>query len=338
MKAIKSNLANKNSKTTAAEFEQAARILQDAMAEVNDVVMGQKTAVKHLFAAILCGGHAMLIGVPGLAKTLLTETVGAVMGLNTRRIQFVPDLMPADITGSEILDVQEGGKRSFRFIPGPIFTELLMADEINRASPRTQSALLQAMQEKKVTVSGIDYLLPNPFHVLATRNPIEQEGTYPLPEAQLDRFILEIPLSYPSAEDELQIMLATTGNEKITPARIMNPEDLITMQKLVRDMPIGEITAKMIINIIRELRPEFSSIPEVKQHVAWGPGTRAGQAFLLASRAQTLLSGRYAPMPSDIQELLDPVLRHRVLLKPSARAEGITLSQLFLKAYEKSLV
>jgi MoxR-like ATPase len=273
----------------------------------------------------LAGGHGLLIGVPGLAKTRLVETLGVVLGLDWKRIQFTPDLMPADITGSEVLEESETGKRSFRFINGPVFTQLLMADEINRASPRTQSALLQAMQEKHVTVAGHAFNLPKPFHVLATQNPLEQEGTYPLPEAQLDRFLLQIDVGYPDIDAERHMLISTTFGEEAVPAPVCGPDELIDAQRIVRHLPVGEKVVEAILRLVRAARPDEGGAADLRQYIAWGPGPRASQAFMLAVRAKALIEGRLAPSVDDVAELAHPVLRHRMALNFSARAEGATI-------------
>jgi MoxR-like ATPase len=300
--------------------------------EIGRVIFGQETVVEFALAGILSGGHVLLVGVPGLGKTRLVETLGRTLGLDTRRVQFTPDLMPADILGSEVLDDapesdgQRGGRRAFRFLPGPVFCQLLMADEINRASPRTQSALLQAMQEGHIAVAGHDRPLPRPFHVLATQNPIEQEGTYPLPEAQLDRFLLQIDLTYPNRDDERAMLLATTGAQGAEAAAVLTAGELAAAQALVRRMPVGNAVVDAILGIVRDGRPEGSSLAIVRDHVAWGPGPRAAQALMLATRARALLDGRLAPSLADVAALAPAVLRHRMALSFGARAEGITLS------------
>jgi len=292
---------------------------------IQKVVLGQEEVVDLSLAAILSGGHALLVGVPGLAKTLLVETLGTVLGLGNNRVQFTPDLMPSDIIGSEVLEESAKGKRSFRFIQGPLFSQLLMADEINRASPRTQSALLQAMQERTVTVAGQHYELPKPFHVLATQNPIEQEGTYPLPEAQLDRFLLQIDVDFPDFETEKQILIATTGAKEAKATKVLTPKALIDMQALVREMPIGETVVEAILKLVRNARPDQSDISEITNQVAWGPGPRAGQALMLTSRARALMDGRLSPSIDDVLALAEPVLQHRMALTFAARADGITI-------------
>ncbi|HUJ47379.1 MAG TPA: MoxR family ATPase [Rhizomicrobium sp.] len=292
---------------------------------IGHVILGQNDVIDQALITILAGGHGLLIGVPGLAKTRLVETLGIVLGLDWKRIQFTPDLMPADIVGSEVLEEGDSGRRSFRFIKGPVFAQLLMADEINRASPRTQSALLQAMQERYVTIAGQRYDLPQPFHVLATQNPLEHEGTYPLPEAQLDRFLLQIDVDYPDEDAERQMLIATTfGDEK--PAQpICTPAKLMEAQQLVRRLPVGEKVVDAILRIVRAARPDESGDPALRELISWGPGPRASQAFMLAVRAKALIEGRFAPSVDDVIALAHPVLRHRMALNFTARAEGATL-------------
>ncbi|MDR6757702.1 MoxR-like ATPase [Mycoplana sp. BE70] len=292
--------------------------------EVGKVIFGQESVVEQTMLAILSGGHALLVGVPGLAKTKLVATLGTVLGLSSSRIQFTPDLMPSDILGSEVMDQDENGKRSFRFVPGPIFTQLLMADEINRASPRTQSALLQAMQEYHVTVAGRANDLPRPFHVLATQNPLEQEGTYPLPEAQLDRFLLQVDVNYPDLAAERRILLETTGTGEAHAGQAMTSARLQEIQTLIRQMPIGETVLDAILSLVRSARPGNGNAATDKQ-VAWGPGPRAGQALMLCARARALYDGRLAPSVDDVLALAEPVLQHRMALTFAARAEGISV-------------
>ena len=292
--------------------------------EVERVIFGQDEAVDQTLITLLSGGHVLLVGVPGLGKTRLVQTLGTVLGLNTKRVQFTPDLMPADILGSEVLEESEG-RRSFRFVPGPVFCQLLMADEINRASPRTQSALLQAMQERRVAVGGVDHPLPSPFHVLATQNPIEQEGTYPLPEAQLDRFLLEVVVTYPELTAERTMLLATTGVEEIRANPVLSATELMAAQALIRRVPVGEKVVDAILSLVRGARPETAADEIVAKHVAWGPGPRASQALMLASRARALLDGRLSPSIDDVIALARPVLRHRMALSFSARADGVIL-------------
>ena len=304
----------------------ASEKLQAAREAVSQVIIGQERVITLSLATILSGGHGLLVGVPGLAKTLLVETLGTVLGLDDKRVQFTPDLMPSDILGSEVLEEGAKGKRTFRFLPGPVFCQLLMADEINRASPRTQSALLQAMQERFVTIAGERHDLPKPFHVLATQNPIEQEGTYPLPEAQLDRFLMQIDVDFPELDTEKQILLATTGADELSAKKAMTPKQLMDMQKLVRQLPVGETVVDAILMLVRNARPDQSEIADISKTVAWGPGPRAGQALMLASRARALLDGRLSPSIDDVLDLAQPVLQHRMALTFSARADGITLA------------
>lgn len=306
--------------------------LQDARASIKRRFIGQERVVDLTLATLLCGGHGLLIGLPGLGKTRLVEALSTVMGLNGNRVQFTPDLMPADILGSEVLDTAPDGTRAFRFVQGPIFCQLLMADEINRASPRTQSALLQAMQEKTVTVAGADRALDAPFHVLATQNPIEQEGTYPLPEAQLDRFLMQIDIHYPDRETERDILIATTGVEEETAHQVFTAEELIAAQTLLRRMPVGESVVEVILDLVRAFRPEDPAASErVAQTVAWGPGPRAAQALMLAVRARALLQGRLAPNTEDVIDMARPILSHRMQLNFAARARGDSLAELIDK-------
>ena len=308
--------------------------LSAARAAVGDVIIGQDQVIEQSLAAILSGGHALLTGVPGLGKTRLVETLAVVLGLSTRRIQFTPDLMPSDILGSEVLEEAPEGRR-FRFIPGPIFTELLMADEINRASPRTQSALLQAMAEGSVAIAGENRPVPSPFHVLATQNPIEQEGTYPLPEAQLDRFLLDIRVDYPNAADERAMLVLTTGIGQPPPRPVLTVADLLDAQYLVRAMPVATKVVDGILQLVRGARPESPAWPELKTQLAWGPGPRAAQALMLASRARALLDGRLSPSLEDVAALAAPALRHRMALSFSARAEGVELDAMISRLAAK---
>ena len=304
--------------------EASADHVRAAKAAIGNVIFGQDAVIDQALITILCGGHGLLVGVPGLAKTKLVETTGIALGLNAKRIQFTPDLMPSDILGTEVLEESQTGKRSFRFIPGPVFTQLLMADEINRASPRTQSALLQAMQEQHVTVAGTRHDLPRPFHVLATQNPIEQEGTYPLPEAQLDRFLMEIDVDYPDRAAERRIVLDTTGAEETRAKPAMSAEELLSAQRLVRRLPVGESVVEAILALVRSARPGPEGGEAAKQ-ISWGPSPRASQALMLAVRARALLDRRFAPSIDDVLDLATPVLKHRMALTFSARAEGETV-------------
>jgi MoxR-like ATPase len=309
-----------------------AEALVEKMAQVRnkigEFIFGQQEVVDQTLITLLAGGHALLIGVPGLAKTRLVETLGTIMGLGDKRVQFTPDLMPADIIGSEVLEEPKGGQRAFRFIPGPVFCQLLMADEINRASPRTQSALLQAMQERQVSVAGTRHPLPRPFHVLATQNPIEQEGTYPLPEAQLDRFLMQVDVTYPDLDAERRMLIATTGAAESVPVAVMTADELLAAQRLVRRIPVGESVVEAILGLVRAGRPETTDIADVRDGVAWGPGPRASQALMLTVRVKALLEGRLSPSVDDVLELAGPTLRHRMALNFAARAEGVTLPSL----------
>ncbi len=300
----------------------ASAKLATARENIGSVVYGQDEVVQLALTTILSGGHALLVGVPGLAKTLLVETLGTVLGMDDKRVQFTPDLMPGDILGSEVLEETAKGKREFRFIPGPVFTQLLMADEINRASPRTQSALLQAMQERFVTIAGVRHDLPKPFHVLATQNPIEQEGTYPLPEAQLDRFLLRIDVNFPTRETERDILVRTTGATMATAKRAITSKQLSDMQTLVRKLPVGEKVLEAVLSLVRNARPDQTEIESIREAVSWGPGPRAGQALMLATRARALIDGRLSPSVDDVLALAGPVLRHRMALNFAARADG----------------
>ena len=312
-----------------ADIEALSAKLAMAKASITKRFIGQEGVVDLVLSALLCGGHGLLIGLPGLGKTRLVDTVSTVMGLDGARIQFTPDLMPADILGSEVLETADDGARSFRFIKGPIFCQLLMADEINRASPRTQSALLQAMQERVVTIAGKEHEVGVPFHVLATQNPIEQEGTYPLPEAQLDRFLLQIDVDYPSRVEEREVLIATTGVSEEAAHPVFAADELLAGQELLRRMPVGEAVLEQILDLVRAFRPEDEvASARVKESVNWGPGPRAAQALMLTVRARALLDGRLAPSSEDVVALARPVLSHRMALSFAARARGETLSEL----------
>jgi MoxR-like ATPase len=300
--------------------EQVSGQVRAAKEAISTVIFGQERVIENTLVTILSGGHALLIGVPGLAKTKLVET----LGMDAKRIQFTPDLMPSDILGAEVLDESSSGKRSFRFISGPVFAQLLMADEINRASPRTQSALLQAMQEQHITVAGARHDLPKPFHVLATQNPLEQEGTYPLPEAQLDRFLMEIDVDYPDRDAERRILFETTGAEETLAEGAVTADALIAAQRLVRRLPVGDSVVEAILSLVRSARPGPEG-GEAGKLIAWGPGPRASQSLMLAVRARALLDGRLAPSIDDVLDLAEPILKHRMALTFSARAEGHTI-------------
>jgi MoxR-like ATPase len=312
--------------TSVQELENVTVKLHAARAALKDVVFGQDKVIDLCLIAIMAGGHALLVGAPGLAKTRLAAALGRVLGLDDKRIQFTPDLMPADILGSEVLDEDERGKKSFRFVAGPVFCQLLMADEINRASPRTQSALLQSMQEHHVTVAGARHDLPQPFHVLATQNPIEQEGTYPLPEAQLDRFLVQVDITYPPLEAERRMLFSTTGTDEAPVKAVMNTADLMAAQRLVRTLPVGEQVVEAILRIVRAARPGPDADAMINECIAWGPSPRASQALMLGARAKAMLDGRLTPSIDDVAELLDPVFKHRMALNFQARADGKTMA------------
>ncbi|MEM8811862.1 MAG: MoxR family ATPase [Pseudomonadota bacterium] len=308
-----------------AEAERAVDRIAAARRSIRKVIFGQESVIDHAFVTILAGGHGLLVGVPGLAKTKLVETMGTVLGISTNRVQFTPDLMPSDILGSEVLDQNSDGTRSFRFVRGPIFTQLLMADEINRASPRTQSALLQAMQEYHVTITGARHDLQRPFHVLATQNPLEQEGTYPLPEAQLDRFLMQIDVPYPERDAERRILIETTGLEEAEAETVLDEAELMDLQRLVRRLPVGDSVLEAILELVRATRPDPDSENgenPAARLIAWGAGPRASQALTLAVRARALIDGRLAPSVDDVVALAEPVLQHRMALTFAARADG----------------
>ncbi|PPR71488.1 MAG: hypothetical protein CFH05_01509, partial [Alphaproteobacteria bacterium MarineAlpha3_Bin4] len=294
--------------------DQLGHDLTAARKGIGQCIFGQDRVIEETLVTLVSGGHLLLIGVPGLGKTKLVETIGTVFGLDDRRVQFTPDLMPADILGSEVLEESETGKRSFRFIRGPVFCQVLLADEINRASPRTQSALLQAMQEHRVSVAGQYHDLPTPFHVLATQNPLEQEGIYPLPEAQLDRFFMQVDIEYPDLKAERDILIHTTGSNDDTPVQVMDAEALMAGQRLVRRIPVGESVVSAILNLVRAGRPESTDVDDVNKHVSWGPGPRASQAMMLGVRARAVIQGRLAPSVDDVLALAHPILRHRMAL------------------------
>ncbi|WFR94214.1 AAA family ATPase [Rhizobium tumorigenes] len=321
---INSTEASLDDKAMIASAERALADIAAIRDQISKVIFGQESVVEKTVLAVLAGGHALLVGVPGLAKTKLVTTLGDVLGLGASRVQFTPDLMPSDILGSEVMDQDDTGRRSFRFLKGPIFAQLLMADEINRASPRTQSALLQAMQEYHVTIAGQRYDLPAPFHVLATQNPLEQEGTYPLPEAQLDRFLLQVDVGYPELADERRILLDTTGMSEAKAGAAIDAGRLSEIQKLIRQMPISDSVVDAILSLVRSARPGQGNATTDK-HVAWGPGPRAGQAMMLCTRARALYQGRLAPSLDDVHALAEPILQHRMALTFVARAEGMSV-------------
>ena len=305
--------------------------------EIGKVIVGQRDVVDQLLISMFSGGHSLLIGVPGLAKTLLVNTLSRILSLSFRRIQFTPDLMPSDITGTDILrDDPETGQRSFQFMQGPIFTNILLADEINRTPPKTQAALLEAMQERHVTVGTSSYLLPAPFFVLATQNPIEQEGTYPLPEAQLDRFMFNIVVSYPNAAEELRILKQTTGGENpvLTPA--LNGRQILALQEVVRKVPVAEHVFIYARDLVRATRPNEPDAPDfVKKYIGWGAGPRAGQYLILGAKARAILEGRFHVSPEDIKAVAHPVLRHRIVTTFQAHSEGVSSDRVVDMLLEK---
>ena len=295
--------------------------------EVGKVIVGQDRVIEELLIALFAGGHCLLVGVPGLAKTLLISTVAQALDLKFSRIQFTPDLMPSDITGTEILEEDAATrKRSFRFIPGPVFGNVILADEINRTPPKTQAALLQAMQEKKVTAGGQTFTLDLPFFVLATQNPIEQEGTYPLPEAQLDRFMFNIQVDYPSEEEEVRIVESTTSPQSATPQVVLHANDILRTQELVRTVPVDSHVLRYAIRLVRATRDD--SIPQVQQYVSWGAGPRAGQNLILGAKVRAVMNGRPIPSVDDVRAIAHPVLRHRIVTNFNADADGVSTDDL----------
>ncbi|MBT6013774.1 MAG: MoxR family ATPase [Flavobacteriales bacterium] len=293
--------------------------------EISKVIIGQDEVVKEVLISIFCNGHCLLVGVPGLAKTLLVQTISDTLGMSFNRIQFTPDLMPSDIVGSEILDEN----RNFKFIKGPIFSNIILADEINRTPPKTQSALLEAMQEKSVTNAGNTYILDKPFFVLATQNPIEQEGTYPLPEAQLDRFMFNVMLDYPKYEEELQIVKQTTSGESATLNTIMNSEDIIKYQELIRKIPVADNVLEYVVSLVSKTRPDSErSDEEMKKYIEWGAGPRASQFMLLAAKCHAAINGKYSPDIEDVKAVAKPILRHRLVKNYKAEAEGISMDKI----------
>ena len=301
--------------------------------EIGKVVIGQKTILNHIFIALLSRGHSLLVGVPGLAKTLLVQTLSEILGLSFKRIQFTPDLMPSDITGTELIDIdQNTGQRSFRFHKGPIFANLVLADETNRNTPKTQAALLEAMKENKVTAGGKTFNLESPFFVLATQNPIEQEGTYPLPEAQLDRFMFNLNIDYPSKKDEIAIVRNTTVHQKDHLNQIINQEDLVSFQELIRKVPVSDNVVEHAVNLVSATRPGFKEAPEfIKQSIEWGAGPRASQYLILGAKAKAALDGNPTPNIDDVNALVIPILRHRVLPSFNAEAEGLKIENILEK-------
>ena len=309
-------------------FTIANKKLSSVKNEINNLVFGQNLVIDQILISILAEGHALIIGLPGLAKTRIVSFLSIILGFATKRVQFTPDLMPSDILGSEILEENTKSGKDFRFIEGPIFSQLLLADEINRASPRTQSALLQAMQEKKVTITGNTYDLPKPFHVLATQNPIDQEGTYPLPEAQLDRFLMNIRISYPDQSAERKILNLSNEKTDASPKNILSSNELLEIQNFVKDIPVGESVVQYILNIIKQSRPETSEVESVKENILWGPSPRASLALMTTCRAKAFLENRYSPSVFDVQSLVKPILSHRVKLNISAKSENVNIEEI----------
>ena len=304
------------------EFRQHRQIMQQ---ELQKVIVGQDEVIEQIFAAIFTRGHCLLEGVPGLAKTLMVSTLSQILDLDFKRIQFTPDLMPSDITGTNVLDEDEHGRRSFRFVEGPVFTNILLADEINRTPPKTQAALLQAMQEREVSVGQTTYELPQPFFTIATQNPIEQEGTYPLPEAQLDRFMFNIKVDYPSAEEERQILTATTRQDKPEVKKILSGKAILNLQKLVGSVAVSEYVIRYVATLVRATRPKDESAPQfIRELVDWGAGPRAGQFLIMAGKSLAAMDGRFTVAIDDVQKMTIPVLRHRVSTNFQAQAEGMT--------------
>ena len=308
-----------------AAIDQLVQKFQNLKSEIGKVIVGQEQAVNYVLLSVFCGGHSLLIGVPGLAKTLLVNTVSDALGLNFKRIQFTPDLMPSDILGSEILDKN----REFTFIKGPIFSNIILADEINRTPPKTQAALLEAMQEKSVTIAGHHYSLDAPFLVLATQNPIEQEGTYPLPEAQLDRFMFSINLDYPTFQEEVQVVKSTTSTQNAKANSIFSAEDIIEVQQLIRKVPVADNVIEYAVRLVGNTRPKNPNVPEmVQKYLDWGAGPRASQNLILAAKAHAAINGKYSPDIEDVKAVAIPILSHRIVKNYKAEAENITVSDI----------
>ena len=318
-------------------FDDLQPKLEQVRTELANVIVGQKTVIDHLLIGLLSGGHCLIVGVPGLAKTLMVRSFAQALDLAFNRVQFTPDLMPSDITGSEILDETAGsGQRSFRFVRGPVFTNVLLADEINRAPPRTQSALLEAMQEHHVTSSGQTHKLAEPFYVLATQNPIEQEGTYPLPEAQLDRFMFMLWVDYPSADEEVQVVRSTTGEGSGKVSTVLDRDEIIEAQALVRRVPVDGNVVLRAVNLVRRTRPIEGSSDFVRDFVSWGAGPRASQYLILAAKSKALLEGRKTPAPEDVDALALPVLRHRIVTNFNAEAAGVKTPDIIARLLESA--
>jgi len=324
------------SDTVEEDFTKRYKKINSVRKEINSLVFGQDRVIDQILTTLLSGGHALLVGLPGLAKTRIVNFLGIVLGLDTKRVQFTPDLMPSDILGSEILDESGKDRQIFKFIKGPVFSQLLLADEINRASPRTQSALLQSMQERKVTFAGNNYILPKPFNVLATQNPIDQEGTYPLPEAQLDRFLMNINITYPSLEAEKKILLLSTKDIDREPKNIINSDELLDLQNFIKDMPVGDSIFQYILSVITNSRPETSNIKIVKENILWGPSPRASLALLLACKAKAFLDNKMSPSVFDVRKLIKPILNHRINLSITAKADNVKVDEILDEVIEKA--
>lgn len=319
---------------TAAEMGSDERAVEEIRAarekiheEIGRVIIGQKEIIDHLLIAMFSGGHCLIVGVPGLAKTLIVSSLSAMLDLEFSRIQFTPDLMPSDITGTDIIQEDpETGNRAFRFLPGPIFANVVLADEINRTPPKTQSALLQAMQEHQVTTGATTRSLKEPFFVLATQNPIEQEGTYPLPEAQLDRFMFMLFIYYPSVDEEVEIVQTTTSRSVPVLGKVMSGDDIVRLQALVRKVPVSDEIARYAVELVNGTRPDAGAAPDfIREFVAWGAGPRASQYIILGSKTRAVLLGRYTPTEDDVRAVVRPVLRHRIVTNFNAEAEGVTV-------------
>lgn len=311
------------------EFASHRQLMQQ---ELQKVIVGQNEVIEQLFAAIFTRGHCLLEGVPGLAKTLMVSTLARILDVSFKRIQFTPDLMPSDITGTNVLEEDDAGKRNFRFVEGPVFTNILLADEINRTPPKTQAALLQAMQEREITVGRTTYDLPDPFFTIATQNPIEQEGTYPLPEAQLDRFMFNIKVGYPTADEEEKILAQTTRTEKVEVRKILSSRAIINLQKLVHSVAVSEYIIKYVARLVRATRPKDDTAPEfIKELVDWGAGPRAGQFLINGGKALAAMDGRFSVAIDDVKKIAVPVLRHRLSTNFQAQAEGMTTEDVILR-------
>jgi len=316
--------------------QQLGQARERIIGEIEKRVVGQREVVEHLLVSLFARGHCLFVGVPGLAKTLLISTLAEVLDLSFNRVQFTPDLMPSDITGTDILEEDRTtGRRELRFVKGPLFANIVLADEINRTPPKTQAALLQAMQEKRVTAGGRTYPLDPPFLVFATQNPIEQEGTYPLPEAQLDRFMFMVDVGYPSEDEEVEVVLRTTGAPGVAPQKVLGPQEILALQELVLRVPVAEETVRYAVNLVRKTRPKEADAPDfVRQYMAWGAGPRASQYLILAAKARAVLHGRYAAEREDVRALAMPVLRHRMLANFTAEAEGVDSAQVIGRLLE----